>query len=298
MNRPAFAAFAAFCASTLSVAGIGGHAALEARSAQAQPPGKLDPARVTAGTYAVDPAHTLVGWRVSHWAISDYFGIFGDVKGTLALDPRNLGATRLDVTIPVTSVTVASAGLRDHLLRPGKDGGKPDFFGASPADARFVSTALRRTGARTANITGNLTLNGVTRPITIAAEFTGAGPHPGNGRLNIGFKGRAAINRSDFGIGFGIPSVSDRVEFDISAAFEKSAAATQISEPSRCKANAAGDAIGRRDTPALRAEVARKVGHSRIRWLPPGSIVTQDLRSDRLNIDIDEGGVVVRVRCG
>ena len=295
MNR---LAIAALCAGALATAGIGTHATLEAQSAQAQPPGRLDTARVTAGSYAVDPAHTLVGWRVSHWAISDYFGVFGDAKGTLELDPRNLGATRLDVTIPVSRVTVASAGLRDHLLRPGKDGGKPDFFGANPADARFVSTAVRRTGARTASIAGNLTLNGVTRPVTIAAEFTGAGPHPRNGRLNIGFRGRAAIDRSDFGIAYAIPSVSDRVELDISAAFEKAAAPSPPPEADRCNAAAAGDAIGRKDTPALRAEVARKAGHSRIRWLPPGTIVTQDLRGDRLNIDIDEGGVVVRARCG
>ena len=65
-------------------------------------------------------------------------GIFGDVTGWLHLDPADLGKTKLDVTIPISKVTVASAGLRDHLLRPGKDGGKPDFFGDAPADARFV----------------------------------------------------------------------------------------------------------------------------------------------------------------
>lgn len=295
MNRDAIAAL---CAAALATAAIAGHAALEAQTAQMPPPGKLDPARVTAGSYAVDPAHTLVGWRVSHWAISDYFGIFGDVKGTLQLDPRNLAATRLDVAIPLSKVTVASAGLRDHLLRPGKDGARPDFFGANPADARFVSTAVRRTGPLKANIAGNLTLNGVTRPVTIAAEFTGAGPHPRSGRLNIGFRGRAAINRSDFGIAFAIPSVSDRVELDISAAFEKAEAPVPLAQADRCNAAAAGEAIGRKDTPALRGEITRRVGHSRIRWLPPGTVVTQDLRSDRLNVDIDEGGVVVRVRCG
>ena len=295
MNR---LALAALCASTLAIAGIGGHAALEAQSAQAQPPGRLDPARVIKGSYEVDPAHTLVGWRVSHWAISDYFGIFGDVKGRLDLDPANVAATRLYVTIPVSTVTVANAGLRDHLLRPGKDGGKPDFFGSDSAPATFQSTAVRRTGPRTANITGDFTLNGVTRPVTIAAEFTGAGPHPRNGLINIGFKGRAAIKRSEFGITFGIPSVSDRVELDLTAAFQITSGAPSAPPADACRRSAAEDAIGRKDTPALRAEVARKVGHSRIRWLPPGTIVTQDLRGDRLNIDIDEGGVVVRVRCG
>lgn len=285
-------------APALVLLSLGSVAALNAQTAPVEAPGKRDAGRVAAGSYTVDSGHTLVGWRVSHWAISDYFGIFGDVKGTLELDPKNLAATRLDVTIPVSDVAVASAGLRDHLLRPGKGGAKPDFFGAAPADARFVSTTVRRTGPRAASIAGNLTLNGVTRPVKIAAEFTGAGPHPRNGRLNIGFRGRAAIDRSDFGITYGIPSVSDRVELDISAAFEKSEIPAPPAQADHCNAAAAGDAIGRKDTPALRAEVTRKVGHARIRWLPPGTVVTQDQRSDRLNVDIDEGGVVVRARCG
>lgn len=294
MNRLALAA-----APAALLLGLGGYAALTAQPAM-ELPGKLDPARVTAGRYTVDSGHTLIGWRVDHFGISDYFGIFGDVAGTLDLDPKNLAATRLDVTIPVSKVTVASAGLRDHLLRPGKDGGKPDFFGAKPADARFVSTAVRRTGPLKANITGNLTLNGVTRAVTIAAEFTGARPHPMNKRLNIGFKGRAAIMRSQFGIGYGIPMVSDRVELDIAAAFEKPAAYTTPPMIGRdaCGVDAASDYVGRKETPELRAELSRRIGHSRIRWLPPGSVVTMDYREDRLNVDLDAGGVVTRLRCG
>ncbi|MBX9897992.1 MAG: YceI family protein [Qipengyuania sp.] len=292
MNRLALAA-----APALLLATLGGYAVI---ARPAMEPGKADPAPVTAGRYIVDGAHTLVGWRVDHLGISDYFGIFGDVAGTLDLDPRDLAATRLDVTIPVSKVTVASAGLRDHLLRPGKDGANPDFFGTKPADARFVSTAVKRTGATKASIAGNLTLNGVTRPVTIAAEFTGAGPHPTNKRLNIGFRGTAAIKRSDFGIAYGIPMVSDRVELDLTAAFEKPAAASDppVATGDGCGSAAAEDFIGRKDTPALRAEARRKIGHGRIRWLPPGTIVTQDFRPDRLNVDIDAGGIVVRARCG
>lgn len=216
MNRIALTA----AAPALLLMGMGGYAALEAQGT-AELPGQADPARVTAGRYTVDSGHTLVRWTVDHFGFSDYFGIFGDVTGTLDLDPANLSATRLDVTIPVSKVTVASEGLREHLLRPGKDGGKPDFFGAKPADARFVSTAVSRSGPTTANITGNLTLNGVTRPVTIAAEFKGAGAHPMNQKLNIGFKGKAAIDRTTFGIDSVVPLVSDRVELAIDVAFEK-----------------------------------------------------------------------------
>lgn len=299
MNR-----FFKAAAPALALLSLGSYAALNAQPAPTEAPGKRDAGRVTPGRYIVDSGHTLVGWRVDHFGFSDYFGIFGDVAGTLELDPKNLAATRLDVTIPVSKVTVASAGLRDHLLRPGKDGAKPDFFGAKPADARFVSTSVKRTGPLKANITGNLTLNGVTRPVTIAAEFTGAGPHPRNKALNIGFEGRAAIMRSQFGIGYGIPLVSDRVELDIAAAFEKTDSSrtppvmAKDDSARRCGLAAAEEFIGRKDTPALRAEVARKVGHTRIRWLPPGTVVTMDYSEDRLNIDIDAGGVVVRARCG
>ena len=139
-------------------------------------PGVPDKSRVTAGTYATDPAHTIVVWEVDHLGFSKYTGIFGDVTGTLVLDPRNLAAAKVDVTIPVSKVTTASAGLTAHLLSAGKDGGKPDFFGAAPADAKFVSTRVvpNKEGDH-AKVTGNLTLNGVTKPVTLDVKFYGAG---------------------------------------------------------------------------------------------------------------------------
>ena len=185
-------------------------------------PGSANPAAVTGGTYTVDPGHTLVEWTVDHLGFSPYFGIFGDVTGTLTLDPKNPNAAKVDVTIPVAKVTTASAGLTQHLLRPGKDGGKPDFFGASPADARFVSTAVQASG-QTAKITGNFTLNGVTRPVTLDAKFYGAGKAPAQmgGKENVGFTATGTIKRSEFGLGFGVPMVGDEVTLKISAAFQK-----------------------------------------------------------------------------
>ena len=177
--------------------------------------------RVTAGTYATDPSHTLVSWRLNHFGFNDYFGLFGDIEGTLELVPANPEAARLDVTIPIADVTVASEGLKDHLLRPGKDGAAPDFFGPNPAAAHFVSTSITRTGKTEATIVGDLTLNGVTRPVAIAAEFTGAGTNPMSKAETIGFEGRARINRSDFGLTTYVPLISDEVDLSITAAFEK-----------------------------------------------------------------------------
>lgn len=200
---------------------LGSVATLSAQNPQVQVPGTMDASRITAGTYAADPAHTLIGWRANHFGFNDYLGLFGSIEGTLQLDPADIESSRVDVTVPIRMLTVASDGLRDHVLRPGKDGGAPDFFGAEPAPARFVSTQVRRTADIAAEITGQLTLNGVTRPVTITAEFTGAGANPMNRKETVGFEGSTTIKRSEFGVAYGIPMVSDEVELAISAAFEK-----------------------------------------------------------------------------
>jgi polyisoprenoid-binding protein YceI len=184
-------------------------------------PGAMDVARVEAGTYQTDPGHSLIGWRVNHFGFNDYFGLFGSITGSLTLDPKNPGASKLDVTIPVSSITTANAGLTAHLLKPAEGGGKPDFFGAEPAAAHFVSTKVEATGGTTANITGDLTLNGATKPVVIAAEFTGAGDNPFSKKKTVGFEGRTSIKRSDFGVAYGIPMVSDEVQLEITVAFEK-----------------------------------------------------------------------------
>ncbi|TCD05107.1 YceI family protein [Erythrobacteraceae bacterium CFH 75059] len=198
-----------------------GAAAFTSQGRPADLPGQLDTTRVAAGTYAVDGAHTLVQWSVDHFGFNPYFGLFGDVEGTLTIDPANLAGATVDVTIPVTSLSVVSGGLREHLFRPGADGARPDFFGPEPAPARFRSTSVQPTGARDARIHGELTLNGVTRPLAIDAQFTGAGDNPMNRRATVGFTGTAVIKRSDFGLTYALPLVGDEVELAITAAFER-----------------------------------------------------------------------------
>ncbi len=185
-------------------------------------PGKADMARAKAGTYAADASHSLIGWRVNHLGFNDYFGLFGDVTGTLTLDPANLAAAKVTATIPVSKLITASPGLNAHLFKPAAEGAKPDFFGANPADATFVSTSVAPgADGKSAAITGNLTLNGVTKPVTLAARFAGAGTNTFNGAATIGFHGDATIKRTDFGMGFIVPLVSDEVVLSITIAFEK-----------------------------------------------------------------------------
>lgn len=188
-------------------------------------PGAKDVSRVQAGTYSVDPGHTLVAWEVDHLGFTPYFGLFGDATGKLTIDPKNLSAAKVDITIPVSKVTTASEGLNKHLFAPAKEpGGKPDFFGPNPADARFVSTSVRvDDDGDEAEVTGNLTLNGVTRPVTLDVDFYGAGKMPAQmgGQVGLGFEAEGKIRRSDFGINYSIPMVSDEVKLKIAVGFFK-----------------------------------------------------------------------------
>ncbi|WP_379921558.1 YceI family protein [Erythrobacter sp. R86502] len=213
----AAAATATFAAVT---GGIAAAPAIFAQSAQ-QIPGMQDASRVTAGTYTLDAAHTLVNWEVSHFGFNDYFGLFGNITGTMTMDPANIEAASFEIMVPIADVTVASAGLKDHLLRPGKDGGSPDFFGPQPGMAKFTSTNVMRTGTNTANVTGDLTMNGKTAPVLMAVEFVGAGANPMNKKETVGFHARAMIDRTQWGINYGVPVVGKDVTMTISAAFEK-----------------------------------------------------------------------------
>lgn len=219
MNRFAFAAATAI---TL-IAVTGGIAAAPAIFAQDAPqvPGVQDPARVTAGTYALDAAHTLVNWQVSHFGFNDYFGLFGNITGTMTMDPAKIEAAKFDIMIPVAEVTVASAGLKEHLLRAGKDGAAPDFFGPTPGMATFTSTKVVKTGATTADVTGTLTMNGKSAPVTLATEFIGAGANPFNKKDTVGFHAGTVIDRTQWGVNYGVPFVGKDVTLTISAAFEK-----------------------------------------------------------------------------
>lgn len=190
--------------------------AQQAAQAPAATPGAPDKSRVAAGSYAVDPAHTQVMWRVNHFGFNDYFGLFGDVTGTLKLDPANLQGSSVEIAIPLRSLKTNSDGLTKHLA-------SADFFEFDRWDsATFKSTGitLDPDGVR-ARIDGNLTLKGQTRPVSITARFEGAGTNPMNKKETVGFHGLATIQRSQFGISYALPNIPDEVNLAISVAFEK-----------------------------------------------------------------------------
>lgn len=184
-------------------------------------PGQADPARVVAGTYQADPGHTFVGWRVSHMGFNDTFGLFGTISGTLVIDPANLSTAKVAVRIPVRKITTANAALTGALLRPNA-AGKPDYFGPQPADAVFTSTkVVPGDDGKSAVITGTLSLNGMTRPVTLNATFAGAGKSPFGGSLTVGFHADTTIKRSDYGLSADMGMVADQVDLQITAAFVK-----------------------------------------------------------------------------
>lgn len=200
----------------LPIAAFALAAPLIAQNAPQSPPGVADPSRATAGNYKVDTGHTQIFWQVDHLGFSKYDGQFGGVTGTMELDPAKPSATKVSVTIPMSGLSTTVDALTKHL-------NNADFFDSPkyPA-ATFTSTKVEASG-QTARITGDLTLHGVTRPVTLDARLVGAGPGMGPTKpVNVGFEATARIKRSDWGMNFGIPMVSDQVDLRINAAFVKS----------------------------------------------------------------------------
>jgi polyisoprenoid-binding protein YceI len=174
-----------------------------------------DPEAVQAGAYNVEPMHTRVLFSVLHLGFTHYYGDFTGVSGKLAIDPKNLGAASVQVSIPTASVSTTNAKLDGELK-----GGQWLDAAADPT-ITFVSTKVTRTGPKTATIDGNLTLHGVTRPVILDATFNGAGPNPLSHKYTIGFDAVGHLNRSDFGVKTYVPLISDDVDIIISAAFER-----------------------------------------------------------------------------
>jgi polyisoprenoid-binding protein YceI len=171
---------------------------------------------VPAGAYTVDTKETLVRYEVLHFGSSDYWGTFPGATGTMRLDPRNLGATQLEVNVPVATVETTNRELDGELF-------SDEFFdGETYPHLTFVATAVKRTGPRTVAISGKLSMHNVTLPVVLDATFIGGGPSPFNSKeIIIGFRATASVKRSDFGLGKYVPIVSDETHIVISVAFKK-----------------------------------------------------------------------------
>lgn len=202
MNRH----FAAGALGALLLAGVG-----SAVFAQANVKEGKD---VKAGVYKVEPYHTQVLFAVSHFGLSNFSGILTGASGSLKLDPAKPGESKLEVSVDAASVMTPVQKLTDELK------GAEWLDAAQFPKATFVSTKVTPTGANEATIAGDLTLHGVTKPVTLKAHFVGAGVNPIDKAYTVGFDGQGTIKRTDFGVTKYAPMIGDEVHLTIHAAFE------------------------------------------------------------------------------
>ncbi len=164
-----------------------------------------------AADYAIDKQgqHAFVNFKISHLGYSWLYGTFKDFDGSFSFDAANPEASKVNVTLKTASVDTNHAE-RDKHLR------SADFLNVSKHDtATFESTSVKSTGEGTADVTGNLTLNGVTKPVVIAAKFIGEGQDPWGG-YRAGFEGTTTLKLKDFDITKDLGPASETVELIIS----------------------------------------------------------------------------------
>jgi len=141
----------------------------------------------------IDPTHSGVHFTVRHMVISKVRGSFDRYQGSIEFDPANPAASKVSVSIEAGSINTREPKRDEHLR-------SPDFFDAAQFPAlTFTSTKVEKVSDAELRVTGDLTIHGVTRAVTLETEFAGGGKDPwGNERL--GFSATASINRKDFGL--------------------------------------------------------------------------------------------------
>ncbi|MCC6620453.1 MAG: YceI family protein [Deltaproteobacteria bacterium] len=158
--------------------------------------GTLASSSALAAPYEVDGAHSSVLFKVMHFGIAPFHGRFNKVAGTFEFDGANVAASKLAVDIDANSVFTADKKRDDHLK-------SPDFFNAKQFPNIVFKSRAVKAGARAGAflVEGDLTLRGVTKPVTVELVKTGEGKDPYGG-YRVGFEGTFTINRHDFGVSF------------------------------------------------------------------------------------------------
>jgi polyisoprenoid-binding protein YceI len=171
-----------------------------------------------AGTWAIDAAHTRIGFVARHAMVTKVRGAFNEFEGTAVVDAADFTKSNATVTIQAASIDTRNEQRDGHLR-------SNDFLGMEEyPEITFVSTGVIETGATSLELTGDLTIKGVTNAVTVPFEFEGLATDP-FGNLRAGFEGAVTINRKDYGITWnaaletGGVLVSDKIvlEFEVSA---------------------------------------------------------------------------------
>lgn len=176
------------------------------------------PTQDLTGAWTIDPTHSRIGFVARHAMVTKVRGSFTEFEGTGSFDAADPSKSNLELTIAAKSIDTSNAD-RDAHLRGN------DFFDmdAHP-EIRFVSTAVEPLGGNEYRVTGDLTIKGVTKPVSVDFEYTGTAVDP-FGNTRMGLEGSVVVNRKDWGVNWnaaleaGGVLVSEKVtlEFDVSA---------------------------------------------------------------------------------
>ncbi len=144
--------------------------------------------------YAFDPSHTSISYTIDHMGLSEMHGVFRKFEGELQLDVKDVSKSSVSVKIDTSSIDTGVDKLDEHLSTP-------DFFDAGKfPEITFKSTNVEATGANTFKLTGDLTLHGVTKSVTLDASMRTIAAHPFRKVPAAGFRATGEIKRSEFGI--------------------------------------------------------------------------------------------------
>lgn len=161
--------------------------------------------------FTFDQNHTNIVWHANHFGFSNPSGRFGVTEGILVLDEAAPEKSTVNVTIDVAGLNTGIPKFDEHLK-------SADFLDTAKfPTATFKSTKVDVTGKDTANVTGDLTLHGVTKPVTLEMKLNKLDANPMNNKKTAGFSGKIVLKRSEFGISQYVPNVSDDITIGIEA---------------------------------------------------------------------------------
>jgi len=161
---------------------------------------------ISSEQYGFDKVHTQILFFVDHLGFSKSQGEFHDYDGTFSFDRTNPDQSSVDVTIQTASIDMDDEAWDDHMKNQ-------DFFDVEKFPTMsFKSTAIKITGEKSADIIGDFTLLGVTKPVVLKAVHNKSDKHAFSGKYVSGFSAKTTIKRSDFGMNYGLPMIGDDVE--------------------------------------------------------------------------------------
>ena len=169
----------------------------------------LLPAVASAETYDIDSVHSSVMFRAKRMDTVYVYGRFNEFAGTIEMTGEDVATGKLSLEVKTASVDTGNQRRDDHLRNP-------DFFNSTQLPVmKFESTGVKPGSGGAFEVTGNLTLHGVTKPVTATVEKVGSGKDPRAGKVLVGFEAKFTLKRSDFDMKYMVGPLSDEVDVHI-----------------------------------------------------------------------------------